>query len=402
MFEQLSDRLNATFERLRGRPRVSESDLEEALRDVRVALLEADVNFKVVRQLVATVRERALGEKVIESITGAQQVVKIVHDALVEMLGGAATPLARAERPPTVILLVGLQGSGKTTTIGKLALKLNEHGRSVLDAEGTILKVTVLPAELAEKLSLLERLAASDGYAATGRAGLGVFLVRLGGHADAQARIIDGLRRSFPPGRGSAVIMRGSPELRNRIDVWGPTGDGLRQTEESVRVVGGTVVQSWPQIGVPAGLLLANGVFSYFSGMPEDQFLSWGWRVPFWLSVVVVIAGVVIVALPFAPQRWLAVLLRVPRVRQPPQFRDKADRFDAPRAQRRRDALVIGEEDQHVHPLPLVDLPHRRDVTIRGSAAGRNPFAKSDEVVLHGLLVRKEEYRPEPAAPAPV
>ena len=129
MFEQLSDKLNVTFERLRGRPRVTEADLEEALRDVRVALLEADVNLKVTRQLIATVRERALGEKVIESITGAQQVVKIVHDALVEMLGGEATPVARAEKPPTVILLVGLQGSGKTTTAGKLANALRKQGR---------------------------------------------------------------------------------------------------------------------------------------------------------------------------------------------------------------------------------------------------------------------------------
>ncbi len=132
MFEQLSDKLNTTFERLRGRARVSETDLEEALRDVRVALLEADVNFKVVRQLVATVRERALGEKVIESITGAQQVVKIVHDALVEMLGGEAVPLARADRPPTVLLLVGLQGSGKTTTAAKLANVLRKQGRRPL------------------------------------------------------------------------------------------------------------------------------------------------------------------------------------------------------------------------------------------------------------------------------
>src|SRR5919204_6874642 len=132
MFEQLSDKLATTFERLRGRPRVSEADLEEALRDVRVALLEADVSFKVVRQLVATVRERAIGEHVLESITGAQQVVKIVHDAIVEMLGGAATPLARAERPPTVIVLAGLQGSGKTTTAAKLANLMRKQGRHPL------------------------------------------------------------------------------------------------------------------------------------------------------------------------------------------------------------------------------------------------------------------------------
>src|SRR5712691_4602989 len=132
MFEQLSDRLAGTFERLRGRPRVSEADLDEALRDVRVALLEADVNLKVVRQLIATVRERAVSERVLESITGAQQVVRIVHDAIVEMLGGTAIPLARADRPPTVIVLAGLQGSGKTTTAAKLANLLRKQGRHPL------------------------------------------------------------------------------------------------------------------------------------------------------------------------------------------------------------------------------------------------------------------------------
>jgi len=129
LFEQLQDRLTATFAKLQGRPRVGEADLEEALRDVRVALLEADVHFKVVRQLVAAVRERAVGERVVESITGAQQVVKIVHDALVEMLGTEAVPLARAESPPTVIALVGLQGSGKTTSAAKLASYLRKQGR---------------------------------------------------------------------------------------------------------------------------------------------------------------------------------------------------------------------------------------------------------------------------------
>ncbi len=129
MFEQLQDRLTATFAKLQGRARVTDADLEEALRDVRVALLEADVNFKVVRQLVATVRERAIGERVVESVSGAQQVVKIVHDALVEMLGTEAVPLARSDRPPTVLVLVGLQGSGKTTTAAKLASHLRKQGR---------------------------------------------------------------------------------------------------------------------------------------------------------------------------------------------------------------------------------------------------------------------------------
>jgi signal recognition particle subunit SRP54 len=132
VFEQLSDRLTATFDKLQGRPKVTDADLDAALRDVRVALLEADVNFKVVRQLVASVRERAIGEKVLESVSGAQMVVKIVHDALVELLGGEAAPLARSERPPTVIALVGLQGSGKTTTVAKLANLLRKQGRHPL------------------------------------------------------------------------------------------------------------------------------------------------------------------------------------------------------------------------------------------------------------------------------
>ncbi len=129
MFEQLQDRLTATFATLQGRPRVTADDLEAALRDVRVALLEADVSFKVVKQLVATVRERAVGQQVVQSVTGAQQVVKIVHDALVEMLGTETAPLARAERPPTVIALVGLQGSGKTTSAAKIANLLRKQGR---------------------------------------------------------------------------------------------------------------------------------------------------------------------------------------------------------------------------------------------------------------------------------
>ena len=129
MFEQLETRLTATFAKLRGRPRVTEADLEEALRDVRVALLEADVNFKLVRALIATVRERALGQQVVQSVSGAQQVVKIVHDALVEMLGTEAVPIARAPTPPTVIVIVGLQGSGKTTSAAKIANLLRKQGR---------------------------------------------------------------------------------------------------------------------------------------------------------------------------------------------------------------------------------------------------------------------------------
>ncbi len=135
MFEQLTDRLTGTFARLSGKPKVTESDLDEALREVRVALLEADVNYAVVKDLVARVRERAKGMEVLQTVSGAQQVVKIVHEELTLQLGGAETPLQLAPQPPTVILLVGLQGSGKTTTAAKLANLLRKRGcRPVLVA----------------------------------------------------------------------------------------------------------------------------------------------------------------------------------------------------------------------------------------------------------------------------
>ncbi len=131
MFEQLSDRLTGTFARLSGKPKVLASDLDEALREVRVALLEADVNYAVVKDLLARVRERAKGVAVLETISGAQQVVKIVHDELVAVLGTTEEPLRLAGDPP-VVLVVGLQGSGKTTTTAKLANLLRKQGRRPL------------------------------------------------------------------------------------------------------------------------------------------------------------------------------------------------------------------------------------------------------------------------------
>src|SRR5881628_139227 len=186
MFEQLSDRLAGTFERLRGRPRVTEADLEEALRDVRVALLEADVNLKVVRQLVATVRERALGERVLESITGAQQVVQIVHDAIVDMLGGAATPLARADRPPTVIVLAGLQGSGKTTTAAKLANMLRKQGRRPLLVAADVHR----PAAIDQLMTLGRQLGVPVRAVDPGRVAGDVAMLASGAPADGQDTVI--------------------------------------------------------------------------------------------------------------------------------------------------------------------------------------------------------------------
>lgn len=130
MFEALSGRLSGVFDRLRRRGSLSESDVAEALREVRVALLEADVALPVVRDLIERVRARAVGQEVLRSVTPGQQVVKIVHDALVEALGGEGAVALNLDAPqPVPILLVGLQGSGKTTTAGKLALRLKEKER---------------------------------------------------------------------------------------------------------------------------------------------------------------------------------------------------------------------------------------------------------------------------------
>jgi len=129
MFESLSDRLGGVFDRLRGRGALNEADVREAMREVRIALLEADVALPVVRSFIDSVTDKAVGQSVLKSITPGQQVVKIVNDALVEMLGSEAADLELAVTPPAIVMMVGLQGSGKTTTTAKIAKKLNEKDR---------------------------------------------------------------------------------------------------------------------------------------------------------------------------------------------------------------------------------------------------------------------------------
>ncbi|MBE7519186.1 MAG: signal recognition particle protein [Thermoflexaceae bacterium] len=132
MFESLTDKLQGAFKRFGSRGVVTEEDLDQALREVRMAMLEADVNFKVVREFTARVKEKALGAQVLRSLTPAQQVIGIVHDELVELLGGEAPRLESAAKPPTVVMVVGLQGSGKTTSIAKLANLLKKEGQRPL------------------------------------------------------------------------------------------------------------------------------------------------------------------------------------------------------------------------------------------------------------------------------
>jgi len=132
MFQGLSDKLQETFKRLKGKGRLKEADVNEAMREVRVALLEADVNFKVVKDFVAKVKERSIGQEVLESLSPAQYVIKIVHEEMIELMGGATGKILIASKPPTVILLIGLQGAGKTTHAAKLANMFKKQGKHPL------------------------------------------------------------------------------------------------------------------------------------------------------------------------------------------------------------------------------------------------------------------------------
>ncbi len=131
-FEGLSSRLQEITRKIRGKARITDSDLKEMLREVKLALLEADVNYKIVKEFIGTIQEKALGQDVLKSLTPGQQVVKIVKDELVQLLGGETSKISFTPNPPTIIMLVGLQGSGKTTTAGKLANLLRKQGKKPL------------------------------------------------------------------------------------------------------------------------------------------------------------------------------------------------------------------------------------------------------------------------------
>ena len=152
MFDQLTARLQRVFKTLRGEGKLSEAHVTAAMREIRLALLEADVNFRVVKQFVEAIRTRATGREVLQSLTPTQQVIKIVRDELVELLGGEASSLSFAAKPPTVYLLVGLQGSGKTTSAGKLARWLARNGHRPL-----LLSIDIYRPAAREQLSVIAR-----------------------------------------------------------------------------------------------------------------------------------------------------------------------------------------------------------------------------------------------------
>jgi signal recognition particle subunit SRP54 len=154
MFDSLSEKLQSALDGLKGHGKLTEKDIERAAREIRLALLEADVNFKVVKEFVAKVKERAMGVEVLESLTPAQQFIKIVNEELSNLMGSATTKLVFSPRPPTVIMMVGLQGSGKTTACGKLAKFLIGQGKSPAMVAGDVYR----PAAVDQLKSLGEQL----------------------------------------------------------------------------------------------------------------------------------------------------------------------------------------------------------------------------------------------------
>lgn len=138
IFEGLAEKLQGTFKKLRGKGKLNEADVEASMREVRVALLEADVNFKVVKDFIKKVKERAIGQEILESLTPGQHVIKIVNEELTELMGGTQSKINISSKPPTVVMLVGLQGAGKTTTAGKLGGLLKKQGRRPLLVAGDV------------------------------------------------------------------------------------------------------------------------------------------------------------------------------------------------------------------------------------------------------------------------
>jgi len=138
VFEGLAEKLQDTFKKLKNKGKLTEKDVTEAMREVRLALLEADVNFKVVKDFVNKVKERSIGSEVLESLTPGQHVIKIVNEELTDLMGKAQSKINFSSKPPTIIMLVGLQGAGKTTTAGKLAGMLKKQGKRPLLIAGDI------------------------------------------------------------------------------------------------------------------------------------------------------------------------------------------------------------------------------------------------------------------------
>jgi signal recognition particle subunit SRP54 len=211
MFDALTGKLEGIFKKLRGRGVLKEEDVKEALREIRMALLEADVNFKVAKEFINKVQPRAVGQEILTSLTPGQQVIKIVHEELVGLLGGTQAKLHLSPNPPTVIMMVGLQGSGKTTTAGKLARNFKKDGRKVLLVPAD----TRRPAAI-EQLRTLARQVGVDAFSSES--------------ADPVAICRDA--RAYAERSLFEVVIL---DTAGRLQIDGPLMDELRQIKASVR-----------------------------------------------------------------------------------------------------------------------------------------------------------------------
>ncbi len=191
MFENLTEKLDGIFRKLKGRGRLDEENIQSALKEIRMALLEADVNFRVVRDFIEDIRKRAVGQEVLDSITPGQQVVKIVHDRLVELMGGVSSQLKFGSRIPAPIMLAGLQGCGKTTTAVKLARLVAAQGKRVYLVSADVYR----PAAM-EQLKVLGEQIGAGVFDAAGSRGSGRDL------------------RDRPWKRPGAAVMRSSSSIR--------------------------------------------------------------------------------------------------------------------------------------------------------------------------------------------
>ena len=269
MFEALTDRLQGVMQGLRGHGKLSADDIDAAMREIRLALLEADVNFKVVKDFVAHVKERALGAEVMESLTPAQQVVKIVNEELIALMGSGDSKLAFSGRPPTVILLAGLQGSGKTTTCAKLAHLLKKQGKNPVLIAADVYR----PAAIDQLQTLAERVQvpiyapgadvdpvdiARDGVDYAGRHG-DVAIIDTAGRLHVDAELMDELvriRDAVKPHNILLVVdamtgqdaVNAAEEFRQRVELDGVVltkldGDARGGAALSVRAVTGKPIK---------------------------------------------------------------------------------------------------------------------------------------------------------------
>ena len=291
MLELLTDKLQSVFRRLSNRGIVTEKDLDEALREVRLALLEADVNFKVVRQFVNDVREQALGTEVLGSLTGPQQVIAAVHKELVQVLGESQSVLQTAKQPPTVVMLVGLKGSGKTTTAAKLALHLRKGGsrpllvaadpHRVAAAEqlrslGRQLNIPVFGGDSAKSPAQIAKGALAEAQ----RTGVNILVVDTAGYAQVAEEMlteVKELHRSFSPSEVLLVVdaMTGQEAVNVAQEIHealGVTGFIITKMDGDAR--GGAALSIRAVTGVPIKFIGTGEKVDALEPFHPDRFAS--------------------------------------------------------------------------------------------------------------------------------